>query len=117
GDGRFRTAGLHGFPDPTLQLQNLDRHLTVRRIELRGAPILAERFVELAARLEHARLIEMLMRRVDHRALECDLVLGAVRLLLYRVPVMLDRCIPVTRARRIVAAAVRTARATACHER
>ncbi len=55
----------------------------LRRVELAGAAVLAQRVLELAARLEHARLIEVQDRRVDHRALERDLVVGAVGILLH----------------------------------
>ena len=81
--------------------------LTVRRIEVAGAPVLAQRLLELAARLGQLRLIQVLVRRVDHRALERDLVVGPVGRLLHRLAVVLDGGVPVAGARRVLRASER----------
>ena len=84
--------------------------LPVGRVELAGAAILAQRLLELAARLEHARLVEVLDRRAEHRALERDLIVRAVGIFLQRLAVVLDRGVPVAGARRALAAAERRGR-------
>ena len=90
--------------DAPLDLGDLRRKLPVRRIELAGAAVLAQRLFELAARLGELRLVQMLVRRVDHRALERNLVVGPVGRLLDRLAVVLDGGVPVAGARRVLAA-------------
>ena len=106
------------LPDAPLDLHHLRGQLAVRRIEIARAPVLAQRLLELAARFGQLRLIQVLVRGVDHRALERNLVVAAVGSLLHGLAVILDRGVPVASARGVLAAAER-ARSTAprCRKR
>src|SRR5204863_3526927 len=57
-----------------LHFDDLVADEAVARVELAGAAVLTKRVFELSTRLEQPRLIEVGDRRVDHRALERDLV-------------------------------------------
>ena len=65
--------------DAPLDLLDLRRKLPVRRVEVAGAAVLAQRLFEFAARLGQLRLVQVLVRGVDHRALERNLVVGSGR--------------------------------------
>src|SRR5262249_8502068 len=78
-DRRLGTRRLELFANRAVQLLRLRGGLTVGRIELRGLSVLAHGAIELPFLLEFARAIEMAMRRVEHGALQCDLVLGTIR--------------------------------------
>src|SRR5205823_12494964 len=70
--------------DLPLDLLDLRGQLPVRRIEVARAAVLAQRLFQLAARLGQLRLVQMLVRRVDHRALERNLVVAPVGRFLHR---------------------------------
>ena len=76
---------------------------------LRDRPVYTTPNAALPAGFEQARLVEMRDRRVGHRALERDLIINASRILLDRATILVDRGIPVARARSALAAAVRAA--------
>ena len=99
-----------------LELGDLGGDLPVRRIELAGAAILAQRLVQIAAGLGDAGGVEVNLRGADHRALECDPVLGVLRIGLDRAAVVLDRRLPVAGAGGVISSAERAAGGAPGHE-
>ncbi len=115
-DVRLRTRCLGQIPKPTLHLERPARDLAVARIELAGATVFPERLLELTSRFEQPRLIQVLHRRRDHGALECDTVVGAVRILLKGAAEVLDRGIPIAGTGRTLALAIRPTSAASREE-
>jgi hypothetical protein len=114
-DLRPRPGGLDPLANHALQLRGLRRDLPIRDVELRRAAILAQRIVQAAFGFGLARQIGVIDRRVEHRALVGDLVLRAIRIVLHRLPVVLDGGVPVARTRRPFAAHVGPARRARAH--
>ena len=109
-DGGRRPRSLDLFAEHLLQVGDLDAGLTIGRIQIIRTPVLAERTREIALLFQRRGHSGMVARGAQHRPLERNPIVGAIDVCLHRLPVVLDRGIPVAGARRQPAVAERLSR-------
>ena len=112
-DVRPRRRGFDAIAQRPLDLRGLGAQLPVRRLEFLRLAIGAQRLFELAGVFELPAALGVHRRRGDHRAFERDLVVGAIGIVLERLPVEADRRFPVAGLAGRLAARERAARGAA----
>ena len=108
-DFRLRPRFLDAIANRSLQLDRLRCRQAVRRVHLDRLAVRQQRRVDVAFQFEVACTRDVLARSILHRTFELDLVLRLVGALLQRARVVRDGGVPITRPRRFLAAAERTA--------
>src|SRR4029077_21067080 len=92
---RTGPRGFDAIANDLLELHNLVSGLAVDRIEFRGLLVLEQGRIELILLLELARVIEVRVRRAQHRPLQRKSILRPVWIGKDRLPVVRDGRIPV----------------------